>query len=371
MKLDHDFLDTLHRVGAKEGKEYGEPVAKKLAMLLRTAFVAREQRTLVWGDWSNIEARVLPWLAGSEGAEAKLDIFRAIDKDPALPDVYMRTGCALTGENVDEMWTAYKAGAEHPLYARANEVRQAYGKVPELSLGFGGGLGALQAMATNYGVYLDTKTGKTVVGTWREANKWAVDFWGKHGRNESYGLWGAACKALEHPDTPFQAGRIVFFYDRGYLGGTLFAVLPDGQKMLKYPGIKWEWRTVKDKKTKEETEKFQLTYIKGYGRSAAWYGKFAENVTQAVAALVLKRTLRILDSGWIDGAERNSKRRYTDMMPVVMHTHDEVVTEVWEWHTERAKVELKELMERNEEWDEGLPLAAEIVNSWYYSKSVK
>jgi DNA polymerase len=366
MKLDDNFLEALHRIGAKDGQEYGDPVAKKLALLLRPAFVARPRKTLVWGDFSNIEARVLPWLAASPGAEAKLDIFRAVDKDPKVPDVYMRTGCDLTGRDVDEMWAALK-DESNPLFKQAGETRQAYGKVPELSLGFGGGLGALLAMAANYSVYLDTKTAKRVVGDWRANNEWAVDFWGKHTRNTSYGLWGAANSAIEDPDTPYEAGRVAFVYDPAYLGGTLFCALPD-QRVLTYPSIKWEWREVKDKKTGELVDRYQLTYVKSYGRVAAWYGKFAENVTQAVAASVLRRTLKRLRHEW-HAVDAKTRRRYDDWFPVVMHTHDEIVTETWEDDADEVSEALRGIMERNDEWDEGLPLAADIASNWYYTKA--
>jgi DNA polymerase len=361
MKLDNAFLDRLKALDANPEKGFaGTPVAKKLALLLRPAFIARPGKTLVWGDFSNIEARVLPWLANSPGAEAKLDIFRAVDRDPTVPDVYMRTGCALTGEDVTEMWAAYTTGPDHPLYKRASEVRQAFGKVPELSLGFGGALGALIAMASNYGVYLDTKTAKRVVPNWREENAWAVDFWGKHGRNGSYGIWGAVNSAMENPDTIFEAGRVAYVYDPGYLDGSLFCALPDGN-LLTYPGIRWEWREVTDKKTGEISDRYQLTYIKSYGRVAGWYGKFAENITQATALRVLKRTMKRI--------EKTPALR--DLMPIVMHTHDEIVTEVDERMAESASTQLRSVMTRNDDWDAGLPLAAEIAESWYYSKAVK
>ncbi len=366
MKLDNDFLDKLHRIGAKPGETYGDPVAKKLALLLRPAFIARPGKTLVWGDFSNIEARVLPWLAASDGAEAKLDIFRAVDRDPKVPDVYMRTGCDLTGRDLDEMWAALK-DEDNPLFHMAGETRQAYGKVPELSLGFGGGLGALLAMASNYGVYLDTKTAKRVVSDWRAKNSWAVDFWGKHTRNTSYGLWGAANSAIEHPDTPYEAGRVAFVYDPAYMGGSLFCALPD-TRILTYPSIKWEWREVKDKKTGELVDRYQLTYVKQYGRVAAWYGKFAENVTQAVAASVLRRTMKRVDRDWHRNDD-GSYRRYSDVLSMVMHTHDELVNEVDERMVESASTMLRGIMERNDDWDEGLPLAADITSNWYYTKS--
>ena len=367
MKLDEAFLDQLQSLDADPEKKFaGTPVAKKLALLLRPAFIARPRKTLVWGDFSNIEARVLPWLAKSPGAEAKLDIFRAVDKDPTVPDVYMRTGATLAGEDVDEMWAAYK-DKQHPNHKRANSVRQAYGKVPELSLGFGGAIGALLAMAANYGVYFEHSVAKKLVPDWREDNAWAVDFWGKHGRNASYGIWGAVNSAIENPNTVYEVGRVAYVYDPDYLSGTLFCALPDGC-VLTYPSIKWEWREITDKKTGELVDRYQLTFIKGYGRVAAWYGKFAENITQAVAARVLKRTLKRLRHDW-HPVNATTRRRYDEWMPVVMHTHDEIVTEPFESEAKPVAEALRGIMTRNDEWDQGLPLAADIATNWWYTKA--
>ena len=369
MKLDEAFLDQLQSLDADPEKKFaGTPVAKKLALLLRPAFVARPKKTLVWGDFSNIEARVLPWLANSPGAEAKLDIFRAVDKDPTVPDVYMRTGADLSNEDRERMWVAYK-DKQHADHKRAGTVRQAYGKVTELSLGFGGALGALLAMAAAYGVFFDTATAKKLVVDWREKNQWAVDFWGKHGRNASYGIWGAVNSAIENPNTVYEAGRVAYVYDPDYLSGTLCCALPDGC-ILTYPSIKWEWREITDKKTGELVDRYQLTFIKGYGRVAAWYGKFAENITQAVAARVLKRTMKRLDRDW-HPINATTRRRYSEWMPMVMHTHDESVTEPFESEAKPVAEALRGIMTRNDEWDAGLPLAAEITTNWYYSKAIE
>ena len=54
------FLDKFSRLGAKPDHDFGDPVAKKLGLLVRPAFIADPGRTLVWGDESAIEARVLP-----------------------------------------------------------------------------------------------------------------------------------------------------------------------------------------------------------------------------------------------------------------------------------------------------------------------
>ena len=60
------------------------------------AFVPAPGNLFVWSDWSQIEARVLPWLAGNTG-EARLNIFREVDADLKQPDLYTRTAAALSG----------------------------------------------------------------------------------------------------------------------------------------------------------------------------------------------------------------------------------------------------------------------------------
>lgn len=365
MKLTAQWLDDFQLLDATDENPAGSPPAKKLSYLLRPAFIARRGKTLRWGDWSNIEARVLPWLAG---AEEMLDIFRESDADKTKPDIYVRTGIQLVsdgplmGMTGEEAW-AILQDKKHPLNGAVKAMRQAQGKVPVLSLGFGGGLGALQAMAVNYHVYFDAVTGKEVVERWRETNQWAVNYWGKHGRNGSYGLWGAANSAMENPGDAFQAGKVIYVYDRAYLGGTLFCVLPCGRP-LAYPGIKWEWREVENKKTGKLEDKYQLTFRKGYARSALWYGKLAENVTQATAASVLRRTLKRLEFGTL-----NTGARLEDFMPIVMHTHDEVVVECDESMGDAVDDVLYDEMERNDEWDAGLPLKAEVGGGWYYTKA--
>lgn len=368
MKFTAHWLDDFQCLDATEKNPAGSPPAKKLSYLIRPAFIARPGKVLRWGDWSNIEARTLPW---SAGAEDILDIFRESDKDPTKPDVYLRTAVKLvkdgplvgiTGEEAMAIYLTkdLPKPEQHKLLKDVKELRQSRGKVPVLSLGFGGGLGALMAMAVNYRVYFDPKTGLEVVRQWRETNQWAVDYWGKHGRWGSSGLWGAANSALENPDDAFQAGKVIYVYDRRYLGGTLFCILPCGRP-LAYPGIKWEWREVENKKTGRLEDRYMLTFRKGYARSALWYGKFAENIAQAEAASVLRRTLK----RW------ELDEELARIAPIVMHTHDEMVPECDDdpetiEFVDRALVKV---MERNDAWDEGLPLKAEVGGGWYYSKS--
>jgi len=260
-KLDGAFLDRLTEVG-------GMPVSKQLSYLLRPTFIAPKGYTLCWADFANIEARVLPWLAASPEADAKLAVFRAVDADPSLPDVYMRTGAAIDGRfTAEELWEAYRHAPDSELGKIAATIRQAQGKVPELSLGFGGGVGALVSMAVNYGVYFDEATGSAIVEKWRSENGWAGAFWGRYNRHENSGLIGAFNEAIDNPDTIFRCGRVAFVYDQKYLHGTVFCALPCG-RVITYASVRRGKFTIKDKDTQKEVEKRGITFHKDFARKA-------------------------------------------------------------------------------------------------------
>lgn len=331
MAVEHAFLDRFEQ-------QFG-PVGRGLGMLIRPTITAPDGRTFVWGDWSAIEARTLPWLSGSRGGDAKLDVFRAVDANPKANDVYKLNAADIYEKPAEEI----------------NKEERQVGKVAELALGFGGSDGALIAMATNYGIYLGENMRKHVIDTWRAKNGWARHFWGRHTPNESYGLWGAFNQAIEQPDTIMEVGRVAYVYDRSYLGGTVFCALPDG-RLLTYPSVKVRELEYEDDNG-DKQKRTTLSYRRGYGYAGLWYGKLAENITQAAAASLLRRLLVRLED------------RYADFMPVVMHTHDEALTLVEDAYVKAARAILKDEMEYNPEWSEGLPLAAEVSSNWYYTKA--
>ena len=155
------------------------PAARKLALIVRPALVAGPGKVFVWSDWSAIEARISPWLAASEGADGVLDIFRANDRDPSLPDIYIIAA----------------ANVLHKELSAISRPERQIGKVICLSLGFGGSIGALKSMALTYRIYFEDAEARRIVDAWREANPWAREFWGAHRDEESFGLWGAAMTA--------------------------------------------------------------------------------------------------------------------------------------------------------------------------------
>ena len=180
------------------------PPARKLALVVRPALVAGPGKVFDWSDFSMVEARVNPWLAASPGADKVLDIFRANDRDPSLPDIY----------------TLAAADILHKDPRAITKTERAIGKVAVLALGFGGSVGALQRMALNYRIHLDDAEARRIVDAWRAANPWAREFWGVHRDGESFGLWGAAMRAWEIPGEITTAGRIAFTYREDYLGGV-------------------------------------------------------------------------------------------------------------------------------------------------------
>src|SRR5262249_6107735 len=130
------------------------PVARKLALLVRPALIASAVRKFIWSDWSAIEARITPWLANSPDAEKVLDIFRANDRKPLLPDIY----------------TIAAADILHKDPSEITKAERNVGKVATLALGFGGSVGALQRMALNYHVHLEHAEARRIVDAWRGAN---------------------------------------------------------------------------------------------------------------------------------------------------------------------------------------------------------
>jgi DNA polymerase len=309
------------------------PVARKLSLLIRPTFVPKDGNVFVWSDWSQIEARVLPWLCDHyAGATSRLQIFRDVDADPSLPDLYTRTAAVLSHARIE---------------AVTKPMRQR-GKVAELALGYCGGVGALQNMAAGYGLHLSDAEARTIVDQWRAANPWAINF--------SRELWDAVQNAWHHPGASYKAGRVSFIYaDRLGFGDTLYCQLPSG-RLLTYRALRYENVPVKNSSDEVVGYSRELTFARGYGRQKLWPGMFSENITQAVAADFLRGTLVILEN------------ECRDWMPVRLHTHDEIVTETTTGEADEASWLLGKIMRRGFSWSDGLPLMSEETIGYYYTK---
>ena len=282
-----------------------------LSKLLRPTLIPDEGKVFVVGDWSAIEGRVLPWLAGDEKT---LDIFRRGE------DIYMHTAKAMRIED-----------------------RQ-IGKVATLALGYQGAVGAFKAMAKAYGLYLPEEEVKKIVKAWRMANPWAVQFWAD--------LETAATRAVKHPKRLFTVGRLKYRFDPDLLGGTLVCSLPNSGQ-IQYPQTRLEMvETPYGDKLGLTCLKASLTAppdAKEWPRGSLYGGLLAENATQATAAALLRDTLIECDD-------------------VVAHVHDELILEVPTGEAEMRANELREIMETRPIWADGLPLLAEPQTLTRYGK---
>jgi len=121
------------------GPELGRPL-DLVSDALRSFLWAAPGHDLIAVDYSSIQGRLAMWFAREEW---KLAAVRVIDADPKNePDLYRRAAAKITGKTTDEITK------KHPL-------RQAIGKVSELSLAFGAGVAGFESMARNYNVDLD------------------------------------------------------------------------------------------------------------------------------------------------------------------------------------------------------------------------
>jgi len=289
----------------REGIALADPM-QRLSKLLRPALIPEEGNLFIVGDWSSIEARGLPWLSADPAAEKKLDLFRE-DKD-----VYIEAAKSL-GLTEDD--------------------RQ-IGKVTELSLGYGGSVGAFSMMAKMYGVVLQEHVIKRIVDKWRRDNNWAVNFW----RNTE----AAAKRAIRSKcKKPYFSGRVVYTFIPEMLGGTLLCQLPDGTT-IQYPYAKIEHNDRGDSITCMKANIRPKAGETEWGRVRLWGGMMVENICQAFCAGLLRDKLRVIDN-------------------VVAHVHDEVIVEYKATVAKKQAEKLKSIMEEVPEYATGLPLKAEPV----------
>lgn len=287
--------------------------ADTLSQLIRTAFIASPDGTLVDADFSAIEARIIAWLAGEQWV---LDVFRTHGK------IYEATASQMFGVPIDRI----KKG--NPEY----NYRQK-GKVATLALGYQGGTGSLVSMgALRMGLTEDELP--DIVNLWRQSNPAIVNFW--------YALEAAAKEAVERGRTvSLQNGRLVLAreYDLENNLDFMTIQLPCGRKLY-YPkphtGVNRFGRPAICYWGMNQTTK-KWEELETYG------GKLAENVTQAVARDCLAEAI-----------ERLEAAEYR----VVFHVHDEVVLEV-PGGTEDDLNEVARMISAPPTWAPDLPLNAD------------
>ena len=286
--------------------QFGKRVTDVLKGMLRPAIIPAKGKSLVVADWSQIEARMTPWLSGR--GDDVLDVFRS------GRDIYIREAAAM-----------YKI-PESEVTADQRQI----GKVAILACGFGGGIGAFSAMGRAYGLTMTESDAQRTVDAWRRANQWAVRYWQE--------LETGYMIAMRNKGKEIVAGRVTYLYD----GQHLWYALPSG-RILCYPYAKLEEDGISYAKAAWKP----AADAKEWPRARLWRGLACENITQACANDVLRHALRALDN-------------------VVLHVHDEIVIETDQ--PETVTEQLRKVMCTAPPWAQGLPLDAEIQTMTRYGK---
>lgn len=342
---------------------YDRPMAA-IGDAIRPMVTAAPGKILMTGDFANIEGRVAAWLAGEQWkVQAFRDYDTIIGKDEkgkplrAGPDLYK---------------LAYSRSFGTPIDKIEDKQRQV-GKVQELALQYQGGHGAFVTMAATYNVKISDLmniVAKTVDDKiWDDAydrftpltsfgmdrNEWTalrivIDAWRKAHPNikQSWRDCEDACiAAVEHPGEAYSVGPLRFKKS----GSFLWMRLPSGRTLCyPYPGVVWKempwddkdpvWKPCDsleraiflygDKLVRYDAlngqalvyvpaQKKTLTYKGVDSFSHQWVSQFAygglifQNAVQAIARDCLAESIvRLEEAGY----------------PVVLHVHDEDVSEV-------------------------------------------
>lgn len=310
-----DAPETVRR-WVLEDRELPDGVMTTLSSMLRPAILAGPGNVLVCRDWSAIEARVLPWLSDSPGGRRVLDVFATVDADPDAPDIYMLEAANLFHIDPHDV----------------TPEQRAVGKVMVLSLGYGGGKRAFQNMARNYGIKVTEDEAEDIKVKWRRNNAWASKFWNS--------LETAVVQAVLRPGEIHSAGRVSYLSNNGWL----FCLLPSG-RILTYPQVKADYGdygnmtvTAVKGQWKPKRDEIEWPRIQLYG------GLLAENVTQAASADLLHSAI---------------VRAVQEDLPLVGHTHDELLFETGRRDAEQLADYVRTLMNTPPHWAVGLPIASE------------
>ena len=296
---------------------YGTPL-NVIASCLRGMLDAAPGKDLMAADFANIEGRVLAWLAGEEW---KLQAFRDYDAGTG-PDIYKLT---------------YVRSFNVPVESVTKDDRQV-GKVEELAFGFQGWVGACQTMAKTLNVTVDDNDAEQWAKAWRAAHPRIRAYWGE--------LESAAMDTVRTGATCVvgPVGRQCAFRR---VGEFLWLRLPSGRVLCyPYPEVILKTRVFDDGGT---STKEAVTYVgedsvtHKWGPVDCYGGKWAENITQAVARDILAEAMT----------------RVTEMgASIVLHVHDEIVIEIAETNYPGQLKEFEHAVAESPTWAVGLPIAA-------------
>lgn len=328
----------------------------------RGALIPPPGKKYVVADLSNIEGRDQAWLAMESW---KLQAFRDFDTIIGYDE---------NGKAIRKGHDLYKLAYAGSFGIRPEDVtedQRQVGKVQELALGYGGGVGAFRTFAAAYGIDLEQMAVDALPTLPEDILEEAREFYSyclkkklsTHGLSEDAFVVCDAFKrgwrrahpniaahwkeledgfraAMDSPGEDILVRRVSFKRS----GSWLRIKLPSG-RYLCYP-------------SPQVSEKGELSYMgvnqytRKWQRIKTYGGKLFENMCQALAAHVLKDAMPgIEDEGY----------------EIVLTVHDETITEAPDTDEYNADA-LSVLLARNPVWAPDMPLAAAGFSAYRYRK---
>ena len=344
---------------------------KVISSCVRPVLVAPEGKTLVFPDYSGIEARYCMWLFGEEW---KLEVFRKQDAKTG-PDSYVSTYAKLFGVEPESV----------------NKFQRQIGKVVDLAMQYEGGVGAFVTMAGTYRLNLNDLKDAAFSRLPEDVRESAERMWGRYGRSSGLEhdiyvtcdglkhMWRqahpnvkqgwkdvreAAELAVQNPGKVYAVadGKIRFKMGEYRGHNWLCLRLPSG-RILRYFNPTWiEGKTVHtdtgfEGEFIEEHFPGELRYwgvdtdTRQYCETSSYGGKWVENATQGGCADILRRALFDMNLAGYHP---------------IGHVHDEPIGEVGDGFEEHGR--LTELLCRPLDWAPGLPLNIEMNINRRYKK---
>lgn len=251
-------------VGLEELEALFGPAMGIVMSCLRGCIVARPGKKLVVADFSQIEARVVAWLAGQADA---LAVFASGQ------DIYVYTA------------------------AQIGSTNRQLGKVLVLACGFGMSGKKFKDTAEGYKVFLTEDEAEAAVKGWRANNSKIVDFWWACDR---------AARVVLSSGQPVDVGPVRF----GMWGPHMIIRLPSGRPLV--------YRNARLIPSKDRPGEQEISYMgtnqytRKWERLRTYGGKLVENITQATARDVMRDAMLRADREGI---------------PVRLTVHDELITE--------------------------------------------
>jgi DNA polymerase len=283
------------------------PSRDKKKKTLKNAVIPPDDYVVINCDSSQIEARILVWLAGQE------DVVEQFRK----------------GEDV---YSVFATKIYDRPISKADPVERFVGKTCILGLGYGTGALKLQhtLKTSPPGAIVTEVEAKSYVDTYRETNDKVI------------ALWREGDKVIRDLAS-WPEGKKPYYYGKN----KCLEVHPEGIKlpnglMIRYPELHLNT---------EET-KSQYVYKSRKGPVSIWGGSLVENVVQALARIVVGEQM----------LEIQKRHR------VALTVHDAAVILVPESEKDEAMKYVIECMSVPPEWARGLPVACEAKYGHSYGE---